>query len=416
MTDLADFNLFDGKTQQCPFPFYEAMRSSQPVFQVAGMPIYLVTRYDDVVTCARNTKVFSNRFGNTGTNAEGPVAQRLAEIGKQGYPVVATMLTADPPDHTRYRSTVNKAFTPSRVAALRPTMVAVTEALIDGFIDNGSVEVVKQFAVGLPVQVIADALGVPRDRQEDFKRWSDDSIATIGAMPSDERRIEAALGIVEFQHYFAAHLEERRARPCGDLLSDLVNATIDNDAGDAQLLTTAELLSILQQVLVAGNETTTKLITESLRLLAEHPAQWALLRDEPSRIADVVEEALRLSTPTQGMFRLVKEDVEVAGTVIPKGSMAVLMFCSANRDESLFADPDAFVPGRANLKRNVAFGSGIHFCLGAALARAEAIVALECLVRRVESISLAHGNTLEYEPSFILRGLKSLTLNFTRGH
>ena len=414
MTDLAQFNLFDAQTQQCPFPFYEAMRSTQPVFQVSGMPIYLVTRYEDVVACARNTKVFSNRFSSFGPGADGPVNTRLAEIAKTGYPPVSTMLTADPPEHTRYRSTVNKAFTPSRVAALRPTMVAVTEALIDEFIDDGVVEVVKQFAVGLPVQVIADALGVPRDRKGDFKRWSDDSIATIGATPDDDRRIEAALGIVEFQHYFAAELEIRRTHPTGDLLSDLVNATIDNDAGEAQLLTTAELLSILQQILVAGNETTTKLITESLRLLAEHPAEWARLRAEPGRAADVVEEALRLSTPTQGMFRAVTEDVEVAGTLIPKGSMAVLMYCSANRDESLFTDPDAFSPSRANLKRNIAFGSGIHFCLGAALARAEAIVAVECLANRVESIELAAGNALEYEPSFILRGLKSLTLNFTR--
>ncbi len=411
MTDLAQFNLFDAHTQQCPFPFYEEMRSTQPVFHIPGMPMYLVTRYEDVVACARNTAVFSNRF-NTGTAADGPVAQRLADIAKTGYPAVHTMLTADPPDHTRYRSTVNKAFTPSRVAALRPTMASVTDALIDVFIDDGHFEAVKQFAVGLPVMVIADALGVPRDRHADFKRWSDDSIASIGAMPSDERRVEAALGIVEFQHFFAAELERRRAEPCGDLLSDLVHASTEASGEASRTLEVPELLSILQQVLVAGNETTTKLITESLRLLAEHPDNWAAICVDPGRIPDVVEEALRLSTPTQGMFRLVTQEVEVAGTTIPKGSMAVLMYCSANRDESLFSEPDAFAPGRTNAKRNLAFGSGIHFCLGAALARAEAIVALERLSQRVGALRLAPSNSFDYEPSFILRGLKHLHLEF----
>jgi cytochrome P450 len=175
----------------------------------------------------------------------------------------------------------------------------------------------------------------------------------------------------------------------------------------------AEMLSIVQQLLVAGNETTTKMLTEMMRLLAEHPDQWAAVKADPTRVELVIEETLRLSTPTQGMFRIVTRDVELGGVHLAKGSRIVAVYCSANRDESLFDEPDAFDPDRANLKEHLAFGKGIHFCLGAALSRLEGRIALQELTRRLESFRLAPSNDFAYFPSFMLRGLTHLELEIT---
>jgi cytochrome P450 len=210
----------------------------------------------------------------------------------------------------------------------------------------------------------------------------------------------------------------RRAEPQDDLLTNLLNARIDDADGDADLevsdrrpLDMAEMLSIVQQLLVAGNETTTKLLTEMMRLLGEHPDQWRLLKDDPSRVERIVEETLRLSTPTQGMFRVVTADTELGGVPLPKGARIVVVFSSANRDERLYPEPDAFDPDREHLRDHLAFGKGIHFCIGANLSRLEGRVALEELLKRIDSFALASSNSFEYFPSFILRGLTRLDLD-----
>ena len=319
--DLDHFNPFDPAVQQCPHPHYRAMQQAGAVFPVEGTDLYLVTRHELIVPILRDPRTFSNRFGNTGEPPSGPVVERLREVMRRGWEQVPTMLTMDPPAQTRYRGTVAPYFTPKSIAALRDPVVAIVERLIDGWIGAGEIELVADFAVPLPVEVIAHVLNVPLDRMADFKRWSDDSIAAIGARISDDRRVEAQEGIVAFQQYFAEQLEQRRACPQGDLLSDLVQAEIDTDEGGRRPLDMAEMLSIVQQLLVAGNETTTKALTEGVRLLAEHPEQWEALRADPAgRAPLVVEEVLRLSTPTQGMFRLVTEDTEIDGVPVPKGA------------------------------------------------------------------------------------------------
>jgi cytochrome P450 len=309
---------------------------------------------------------------------------------------------------------VSKAFTPKVIAELEPVIRAITTKLIDSWIDSGSIEFVTQFAVPLPVEVIAHALNVPESRMADFKRWSDDSIAGIGTNISLEQRLEAEKGVNEYQHYFAAEFEKRTTEPQDDLLTALLTARIDDDdpeVTDKRPLDMPEMLSIVQQLLVAGNETTTKLLTETMRLLANHPEQWRSLQADPSRATNVVEEALRLSTPTQGMFRIATKDHELEGVHIPKGARIVIVFASANRDETLFPDGDSFDPDRAGLRDHLAFGKGIHFCLGAALSRLEGKVALEELARRLDSFTLADSNRFEYFPSFLLRGLTRLDVD-----
>lgn len=407
--DLPSFNPFDPATLQCPFPHYAAMREEAPVHQVAGLGIFMVTRHDLVLEVVRDPVTYSNQFGQTSMPLPEEERVRMMEVVADGYPRVPTMLTADPPDHTRYRRLVTKAFTPKEIASLEPTIREIAGTLIDSWIDRERIEFVGDFAVPLPVRVIAKALNVPDERLDDFKKWSDDSIAGIGTALGLEGRLQAERGVNEFQRYFAEQLEQRRTEPQDDLLTNLLNARI----GDDRALDMPEMLSILQQLLVAGNETTTKMLTEMVRLLAEHPDQWQRVQDDPARVEAVVEETLRLSTPTQGMFRIATRDVTLGGVDIPTGGRIVVAYCSANRDESLFAEPDAFDPDREHLKDHLAFGKGIHFCLGAALSRLEGKVALEELASRLGTLTLPASNRFEYFPSFMLRGLTSLDLEFT---
>ena len=340
--------------------------------------------------------------------------EKMLAVLAEGYPRVPTMLTADPPTHTRYRRLVSKAFTPKSIQELEPIIRSITTRLIDSWIDSGNIEFVTQFGVPLPVEVIAKALNVPDDRLGDFKRWSDDSIAGIGTNISIDERVEAERGVNEFQRYFADALEQRRINPQEDLLTKLLNARIDDDdpeVTDKRALDLPEMLSIIQQLLVAGNETTTKMLTEMMRLLGEHPDKWEAVKRDPKLIPGVVEETLRLSTPTQGMWRIATRDVELAGVHIPKGSRVVVVFSSANRDENVFIDPDEFDPQRANVTDHLAFGKGTHFCVGANLSRLEGRVALEEISKRLDSFTLGPDNQYAYHPSFMLRGLTDLTIN-----
>jgi cytochrome P450 len=417
-SDLATFNPFDPATLQCPFPHYAQMREEQPVIYIAAMDMYLVTRHDLVLQVIRDVETYSSRFGRASLPLPDEARDRMAAVVAEGWPRVPTMLTADMPDHTRYRRLISKAFTPRVIAELEPVIRRISTRLIDAWfdaeIDSGSIEFVEQFGVPLPVEVIAYALNVPDDRLADFKRWSDDSIAGIGTDISIDQQLDAERGVNEYQHYFAAEFEKRKLEPQDDLLTNLLNARIDDDdpeVTDKRPLDMAEMLSMVQQLLVAGNETTTKLLTETMRLLGENPDQWRMLQDDPSRAAAIVEEALRMSTPTQGMFRIATKDHELAGVAIPKGARLVIVFASANRDDALYEEPDSFDPDRENLRDHLAFGKGIHFCLGAALSRLEGKVALEELSKRLDSFTLAGSNDFNYFPSFLLRGLTRLDLD-----
>jgi cytochrome P450 len=412
--DLSTFNPFDPTTLQCPYPHYAKMRTDAPVHHIESLGMYFVTRHDMINEVIRDVQTYSSLFGNTSMPLPPEAREKMMAVLAEGYPRVPTMLTADPPTHTRYRRLVSKAFTPRSIVDLEPTIRAITTRLIDSWIDSGRIEFVTQFGVPLPVEVIAKALNVPDDRLVDFKRWSDDSIAGIGTNIGIDARVEAERGVNEFQRYFADALEQRRVHPQEDLLTKLLNARIDDDdpdVTDMRALDMPEMLSIIQQLLVAGNETTTKMLTEMMRLLAENPDKWAAVKADRSLIPGVVEETLRLSTPTQGMFRIATRDVELGGVHIPKGSRVVVVYSSANRDENIFINPDEFDPERANVTDHLAFGKGTHFCVGANLSRLEGRVALEEIAKRLDSFTLPDTNTFQYHPSFMLRGLTSLDLD-----
>jgi cytochrome P450 len=358
---------------------------------------------------------FSSKFSNTGTTAGSPeMLEQLKEISSRGQSPVDTMLTADPPLQTRYRKTVGRAFSTKRIAMLEPMIRENTNDLIDAWPDAGRVDFVNSFAVPFPVGVIAATLNMAPEAVEHIKRWSDASVAALGVALDDDARLEAARAVVEAHQYWVKEFKARREEPREDFLTELTQAMFTEESGKSRALDYAELVSIILQLMVAGNETTTKLINETVKLLIENPDQFQRIKDDPSTIPDMVEEALRLSSPNQGLFRVVRKDVELDGVKVSAGSTLWVMFGAANRDERHFPEPDRFDPTRENLRDHIAFGKGAHFCIGAPLARLEAKVCFELLAERIEHWEFAPGNTFEYEPSYILRGLKNLELDIKK--
>lgn len=402
----SDFNPLSPENVADPYPFYRAMRHSVPVYQVPGAGFFIVSRYADIHHVLSHPEIFSSKQP-PGDDTRTP--DDVMEIMSQGYPPMDTLLTSDPPVHSRFRALVNKAFSARRVATLEPKIRQVANELIDSFMGDGKVELVSQFAIGLPLTVIADALGVAHSDFDDFKRWSDDAVAQIGGMIGHRRQIECAHSFIEFQCYFEARLEERKSAPRDDLITDLLNARLDG----TKPLDVAEMLSIIYQLLIAGNETTTNLIASGMMLLARNPDQMRLVIEDPSLIPNMIEEAMRIESPVQCLFRVAKAASEIGGAKIPEGARLAVMYASGNRDEAEFPDPDRFDVCRANARTHLAFGQGEHFCIGAALARLEARVAFETLLTRMPVIRLAAGkNDFAHTPSFILRGLKELHLEF----
>ncbi|MGI9053634.1 MAG: cytochrome P450 [Ilumatobacteraceae bacterium] len=411
----------DPAALRCPHPFFDRIRDEQPVMYVPEIECWLVTRYADIVHVARHPEVFSSIMPT------GPILARqqqeavgalladepeLAAKLKRLRGGTRVLLSADPPDHVRQRKLVNRAFTPPKVRALEPRIYEVANQLVDGFIDRGHAELVHEYGVLLPLTIIAECLGVADDELPQFKRWSDDFVAVIGnhAMSRDQLR-SLLVSQNEFFVYFGNKVTERRAAPGDDLISDIVQATIDEEP-----LTDDEVLGMLNQILVAGNETTTKLIASSVRLLFERPELLRRLRDEPSLIAGFVEESLRLEAPVQGLYRMATRDAEVGGVPISEGDHLMLVYAAGNRDADRFADPAEVVPDRPGLMGHLSFGHGEHFCLGAALARAEGRIGIEVLLDRLDDLRPADGvdlATLDYEPSYVLHGLARLPVQFT---
>ncbi len=410
-TDITKVNMVSPEVLECPYPYYQRVREEAPVHQTP-LGFWAVSRYEDVLSVVRNPEVFSSLAQSNSFVTTPP--PEVIEIAKQGYPRVNTLLSNDPPSHTQFRNLVNKAFLPKRVAQLEDSIRKITNDLIDAFINDGKVDLVEQFAVGVPLTVIADALGVDRADMPKFKKWSDDSVAPLSGMLTPERQIECAHSRIEFQKYMVDRVHEREANLRDDLLSDLVSARFDSGERAGEGMTMAEMLDVIAQLLVAGNETTTKLIAAATLMLVENPEQMAKVRADHSLIPNLVEEALRMEAPVQMLPRFTKEDVEVGGVAIPKGSVVMAMYGCANRDGAKYPNPDMFDIERDNARTQMAFGQGPHFCVGAALARSEARIAFELLLSRLNNIALASVDTPTHrELSMTLRGLTNLHLTFT---
>jgi cytochrome P450 len=416
--DLDTYDPTDRAVQQCPFDHYAALRAHGPVFHDRRTGMYFVSRHDVVNAVLRDTDTFSSHGSNTKTQGSPEAMRRVAEILAEGWPSVDTMLTVDPPRHTRYRKLVAAAFSPRRIAALEDTVRAIAVELIDAMPSSGTVDFHRDFAVAFPVRVIHHTLGMAPETLDLIKEWSAAFNVALGAAPTDERRIEAARRMLEVQQYWHREYQDRRSNPIDDILSDLVHADFEDPDlpdGATRKLEFPEVFGIIRQLMVAGNETSTMFLTETVRLLVEHPHWWEALADDSAAVVHgVVEEGLRISSPNQGLFRLVTRDTEIEGIPIPAGSRIWVMFAAANRDERVFDDAESFDPGRPRLKEHVAFGKGHHFCIGAPLTRLEGKVAFEELPRRLRVPTFSADNSFQYEPSFVLRGLAGLRLDIEK--
>jgi cytochrome P450 len=320
----------------------------------------------------------------------------------------SVLLSADPPGHGRHRRLVAHAFSPRRVAEKEDSIRAVAADLISRFPDSGAVELVSAYADPLPLVVIGRALGVADRDLAAFRRWSNGLVAVVGRpAATDEQVADYVEVLVEFTEYFSAVILDRREHPEDDLISDIATSSL---VADGQLAV-GEILPMLQQFLVAGNETTAKLIASTVHLLARRPDLAGQVRADRGLIEPVVDEVLRLHSPVVGLYREATVDTQVGGCPIPQGSHLWMLYASGNRDERQFPDPDEFRLERPNVKQHLAFGHGAHYCVGATLARTEARIALNALLDRFDSLELAaeHG-PVEFEPSNVLRGPRELWL------
>jgi cytochrome P450 len=373
---------------------------------------WIVTSYDDVIDILRDQANFS-AINAIGIAPFSTMASEVREALDRGRPRFPGIIEMDPPDHTRYRRLVNEGFTPRRVAALEPRMREIAHELVDGLEASTSADFVPAFGDPLPIRVIGEILGVPREDTEHVQRLSDSfrtlEAGTIGTLPI-ERQIATAEQFVAFQRYVEAMIDERRAQPGDDLVSVLVQTPL---AGERPL-TTDELVSTVIHLLFAGQETTTRLIASMLQLLLSERSLWERLLAAPELAANAVEESLRLEPPGTYHQRQGKRPVTVGGTDLEPGAAVHLVFRDANRDPAVFADPDRFDLERENASRHLGLGRGIHFCVGAPIGRLEAKVAIEVLTERVPTLRLVPGTTAEREQHAMLSGLATLPVEWDR--
>jgi cytochrome P450 len=400
---MVQFNPFDPQLRTNPYAVYARLRQEDPVHWNEMMQAWVLTRYDDVLAVLRDQALFSSER----TRATNPFVQQLEAYRQASGPIgrTPTMLSLDPPAHTRMRNLVNKAFTPRVVERVRPHIQQIADELIDALPDPHRIDVMRDLAVPLPVIVIAETLGVPVSERERFKAWSSDVAGTLAGpfQPADVLD-RARISSNELADYFRDQLTLRRREPRDDLLTALLNA---EEQGD--LLSEDELLATCILLLVAGNETTTYLIGNGMLALLHHPDELRLLQGDPSLIVAAVEEMLRFDGPAQMTSRIATQEMELRGKRLEPGQVLLTVLAAANRDPEQFADPDRLDIRRPN-NRHLAFGYGIHYCVGAPLAVVEAQVAVNTLLRRFPD-PRPEFEAPQWGSSFILRGLKSLPIS-----
>jgi len=389
-----------------PYDYYALLRDHPVVESPVG---YLVSRYNDILEVLQNPTVFSSNLrGDKGTQwGDEPTPEMLAALA-EGLPERNTMVTSDPPEHGRFKALASKGFLPGRVRKVEESLHAVVQDLSDGFVDDGTVEFVRRFAIPYPLTVIADFLGCDRADLERLERWSDDAVAPLSGRLNDDERLRCVKSRIESQDYMIQRIRVRIANPTDDLLSDLVTSEVDGDR-----LEDLEVLSMALGLLVAGNESTRATLGNGMAILAQRPELAETLRADASRIPQFVEEVLRYDPPVQMLFRVAKEERAVGGTVIPKGARVAVIFASGNRDPKRFEQPATFEPSCPRQGTHLAFGHGEHHCIGAALARAELRVGFGALLDRMDDIRPARADDwFRRTASVTFRGFHELHVAF----
>ena len=388
-----------------PFAIYSLLRSVRPVMRMPvegwdGPGVWFLTRHEDVSFVLRDPRFSADRV-------RAPLIrenlERLPAFIQQSAEGVRSMLTMDPPDHTRLRKLVNKAFTPRRIAELRGHIERIVDELLEPVTSRGRMDVIDAVAAPLPAIVIAELLGVPPEDHRKFKDWASQVVNAVGQ--SGALRAASAPAVQKLFGYLRDIIAARRREPRDDLISAMVLAQEERDA-----LTDSELLATSNLLLIAGHETTTNLIGNGLLALLHEPDELDRLRRDPALFPTAIEELLRFDGPVQATLRVTTEDVELGGQRIEEGSLVLVGIGAANHDPSVFAEPERLDIGR-DPNPHVAFGFGAHFCLGAQLARLEGEIALRALVQRFPGLEL-DTEVPSYRPNPVLRGLVSLPVRF----
>jgi cytochrome P450 len=395
----ARFDPLSPEQRENPFDVLALARREQPVFYAPELDLWVVTRHDDVLEVLKDHRSFSS-IGAL-KSASSPLPPEVAAVLAEGYPEMPYIIEIDPPLHDRIRGLVTKAFTPRRIRSLEPTVHRVVAELLDELPAEGEADIIERFAWPLPLRVLGHLLGLPREDLAQLHEWGNDwmLVQQEGWL---EQRLAHARGTVALQRYFVAAVEQREHQPTDDLIGALVAARPEIDPP----LTNVEIAGLPLDLMVAGHVTVTRAIGSTLRLLFAHPPLREQLLD-PVSAPRAIEEVLRLESPAQGLFRTAARDVVVGGTTIPSGARVMAHFASANRDERVFVEPASCRPGRADIGGHVAFGKGIHFCIGAPLARLELEIALPALLARLPNLRPAAEPALR-EPLFFARGFATL--------
>jgi cytochrome P450 len=420
-TDEIYFNQWDPEFRANPYPHYKPMLAGPPriinitipatpdLLKMFGLensgltqiplPTALATRYQDCLAILRDPQHFSSSRPDQGKELDS------MERDRGPFKGATTMLFSDPPVHTRLRKLVSRDFTPRRIREMEPRIRELTDMLLDMVKEHGDFEVMRDLANPLPVMVIAEMLGVERELYATFKRWSDAIISGDNTIPGNALPPEFTSSVDDLRAYFSAQIEKRRKTPGPDLVSALVAAHTESDA-----LSADELMAFVILLLLAGNETTTNLIGNGTLALGRNPDQMQMLQRDGSLLPRAIEEMLRYDGPVQSTARFTKSDVEVGGTFFPAGFPIFVILAAANRDPAQFPDPDRFDITREP-NDHLAFGEGIHFCIGSPLARLEAQIAFSSMLKRFPKLRLRNPDAkLQYKGSYFLRGLAALPM------
>ncbi len=388
-----------GEFRANPYPFYARWRAEQPVYhaKLGKQDAWLVTRYDDVVALLKDERFVKNR-SNVGDGSKLPWVPSFLK------PLATNMLDQDDPNHARLRALVHKAFTPNRVEQMSEHIQQVSNELIDRVQGRGSMELVAEFALQVPLTVISEMMGVAKEDRMRFHRWVKAGLTS----PSTLNTLLALPSLYLLMRFLRRLIAERRAKPSDDLLTALVQA---EEAGDR--LNEDELVGMAVILLIAGYETTVNLIASGMLALLQHPEQLEKLRQDPALARTAVEELVRFAAPVaEATERYAREDVTIAGVTIPRGSLTLAVLASANRDESVFDRPDALDITREK-NRHVGFGQGAHYCVGAPLARMEGAIAINTLLCRLPNLRLVvPAEQLRWRATPMVRGLEVLPVNF----
>jgi cytochrome P450 len=416
---VARVNPFAPDRMLDPFPYYRELQRDTPVAYVAEHDFWMVTSHALCIEVLRDPVAFRQWDGDELFQpGEGPPlgrpqnwAPEVREAMKGSHLPVSTLVNANPPRHTRYRRLATSLFSARRTAdAMQERMYEIVNELIDKFPPH-EVEFVAAFAIPFPLRVMSEVLGLPPDEYEMFKRWADSALVSIAGGVSTERLVEAAEDMAAFQRYLLGVVEKRRRHPTDDVLGYLANATLEVD-GNQRLLNERETIGIALHLLTGGGETTTNLLGSLLNLILSTPGVYDRLRSDPSAVPAVIEEALRLESPFQALFRRTTRPVTLGGAEIPEEAKVLVVFGAANRDPGKFEHAESLDIDRPDGSAHVAFGFGTHFCLGAPLARREAEIALETILRRAQGLRKpVHKRVTQSDHAF-MRGLITLDLHY----